>query len=78
MFSLLDGFSRYNRVLIAEPDKLKTTFPTNWGMFAFQRMSFGLLNVGTTFQCSMDITFHGLIKQSMVVYLDYMTVFSRQ
>jgi len=28
MFSLLDGFLGYNQVLVAEPDRLKTTFHT--------------------------------------------------
>ena len=31
LFSLLDGFSGYNQVLVAEQDRLKTTFRTNWG-----------------------------------------------
>jgi hypothetical protein len=38
-------------------------------------MPFGLINVGATFQRAMDITFQGLINQSVVVYLDDVTVF---
>lgn len=38
-------------------------------------MPFGLVNIGTTFQRAMDITFLGLIKQSVVVYLDDVIVF---
>ena len=34
LFSLLDGFSGYNQVLVAEEDRLKTTFRTKWGTFA--------------------------------------------
>lgn len=78
MFSLLDGFSEYNQVLVAEPDRLKDTFCTKWGMFAYMRMQFGLVNVGVTFQRAMDITFRGLIRDNIVVYLDDMTVFSRK
>ena len=77
MFSLLDGFSGYNQVLVAEPDKFKTTFRTKWGNFTFRRMPFGLINAGATFQWAMDIAFHGLIGQSMVFYLDDVTVFSK-
>ena len=33
LFSLLDGFSGYNQVLVAEEDRLKTTFRTRWGTF---------------------------------------------
>jgi hypothetical protein len=40
-------------------------------------MPFGLINVGATFQRAMDISFRGLINQSVVVYLDDVTVFSK-
>ena len=49
LFSLLDGFSGYNQVLVAEEDILKTTFRTRWGTFAYKGMPFGLINVGATF-----------------------------
>ena len=61
LFSLLDGFSGYNQVLVAEEDRLKTTFRTKWGTFSYRRMPFGLINAGATFQRAMDIAFHGLI-----------------
>lgn len=62
MFSLLNGFSRYNQVLVAEPDRLKTTFHTKWGTFSYRRMPFGLVNAGATFQRAMNIGFYGLIR----------------
>jgi hypothetical protein len=40
-------------------------------------MPFGLINVGATFQREMDIAFRGLINQSVVVYLDDVTIFSK-
>ena len=67
LFSLLDGFSGYNQVLVAEEDRLKTTFRTKWGTFAFRRMPFGLINAGETFQRAMDIDFRGIIGRSAVV-----------
>lgn len=78
MFSLLDGFSGYNQVLVAELDRLKTTFRTKWGTFAYKRMPFGLVNAGATFQRAMDMAFHGIIGHSIVVYLDDVIVFSRK
>ena len=44
LFSLLDGFSGYNQVLVAKEDRLKTTFRTKWGTFAYKTMPFGLTN----------------------------------
>jgi hypothetical protein len=78
MFSLLDGFSGYNQVLVAEPDRLKTTFRTKWGMFAYHRIPFGLINVGATFQREMDIVFKGMIGHNVVIYLDDVTIYSKK
>jgi hypothetical protein len=50
------GFSGYNQVFIRMSDQLKTTFTTEWGTFAFNRMLFGLCNAPGTFQrLMMDI-----------------------
>ena len=55
-YNFLDGFSGYNQVSIWMGDQLKTTFTTEWGTFAFNRMPFGLCNVPRTFQrLMMDI-----------------------
>jgi hypothetical protein len=62
---------------MSPPDQLKTTFRTPWGTYAYRKMPFGLINVGATFQRAMDISFHGLINQSVVVYLDDVTIFSK-
>ena len=78
LFSLLDGFSGYNQVLVAKEDILKTTFRTKWGTFTYIRMPFGLINAGATFHRAMDIAFRGLIGRSAVVYLDHITIFSKR
>ena len=78
LFSLLDGFFGYNQVLVVEEDRLKTTFRTKWGVFAYRRMPFGLINARATFQRAMDIAFRGLIGHSVVVYLDDVTIFSKK
>ena len=78
LFSLLDRFSSYSYVLLAEEDRLKTTFRTKWGTFAYRRMPFGIINAGATFQRAMDIAFRGLIGRSVVVYLDDVTIFSKK
>jgi len=78
IFSLLNGFSGYNQVLVVKLDRLKIILCTNCCTFSYRRMPFGLVNAGTTFQHTMEITFRGLIRQSMVVYLDDVIVFSRK
>ena len=76
MLSLLDGSSRYNQVLVAKEDRQKMTFRTKWGSYAYDKMPFGLINVGATFQWAMDIAFRGLINKSVVVWLDDITIYS--
>lgn len=57
MMSVLDGFSRYNQISVAEQDQHKTTFITLWGTFSYNKMPFGLINAGATFQRAMDLSF---------------------
>jgi hypothetical protein len=75
--SLLDGFSGYNQVLMSPSDQLKTTFRTPWGTYAYKKIPFRLINAVATFQRAMYIDFLGLINQSVVVYVDDVTIFSK-
>ena len=49
ILSLMNGFSGYNQIKIAEEDQHKTTFTTPWGTFCYNMMPFGLKNVGATY-----------------------------
>lgn len=75
--SLLDGFSRYNQVLIHPEDQHNTTITTPWGTFMYVKMSFCLMNVGATFQREMEIAFADEIDKLIVIYLDDIIVFSK-
>ena len=76
MMSLLDGFSGYNQIKVKCLDRYKTTFTTRWGTFAYDRMPFGLVNAGVTFQRAMHIAFDDLIGVILQVYLNDLTVHS--
>jgi len=73
----MDGFSGYNQFLVSEEDRLKTTFQTKWGKYAYKFMSFGITNVGATLQRSMDVAFRRLTNKCVVLYLDDVTVTPR-
>jgi hypothetical protein len=77
IISLLDGFSEYNQVLVSEDDRLKTTFQTKRGTFTYKHMSFLLISAGATFNRAMDVAFQGLINKCVVVYLDDITIYSK-
>ena len=49
-----------------------------WGTFPYKIIPFGLINVGATFQRAMDIAFRGLMHNTIVVYLDDITVYSKK
>eukprot|EP00253_Pinus_taeda_P036430 PITA_36430 len=78
LISFLDGFLGYNQILVHPDDRLKTTFRTKWGTYAYQIMPFRLINAGGTFQRAMDIAFKGLINRTVVIYLDDINVFSKE
>jgi len=77
MMSLLDICSGYNQIKVKRNDRYKTTFTTRWGKFAYECMPFGLSNAGSTFQRAMQIDFDDLIGKIIQVYIDDLTVYSK-
>ena len=75
-YSFLDGFSGYNQVFIRMADQLKTTFTTEWGTYAFNRMPFGLCNAPGTFQRLMMDIFQDFLRHFLEVFIDDFAVFS--
>ena len=74
---LLDGYSGYNQIAVCEEDNEKTTFTTPWGTFMYDKMPFGIMNAGATFQRAMDIDFVGEKNKFMVIHIDDITIFSK-
>ena len=75
--SKVDGISGYNQITMHLDDREKTTFTTPRGTFMYNKMPFGLMNVGATFQRDMDKSFVGEKEKFVVIYLDEITVFSQ-
>jgi hypothetical protein len=69
IFSLMDGFSKYNQINIVPEDQHKTAFIFPWGTFAYRKLPFGLKNAGATFQRAMSYAFHD-INHIVQPYLD--------
>jgi hypothetical protein len=74
---MIDSFSGYNQIAMNEQDKEKTAFTTPWGTFKYDKMPFGLMNAGATFQRAMDIAFVRERDKFVVIYLDDLMVFSK-
>ena len=76
--SLLDGYSRYNNILVHPDDQLKTTFTTPWSTFMYVKIPFSLMNASATFQRAMDIAFSEELGYFIIIYLDDVNFFQRQ
>ena len=46
MFSLMDEFFRYNKIMISKENKHKMAFTTPWGTYYYRVMLFGINNAG--------------------------------
>ena len=74
MYSFMDGFSGYNQIMMAVINKLKTSFTTEWGIYCYTVMPFGLKNVGATYQIMATTLLHDMIHKEIEVYVDDMMV----
>ena len=70
MLSFIDTFSGYNQIKLNEADQEKTSFITSQGLFCYKLMSFGLKNVGATYQRLMNKMFAHQIRRNVLVYVD--------
>ena len=77
MLSFMDGFFGYNQIMMAPKDMEKTSFITEWGTYCYKVMSFGLKNVGATYQRATTTLFHDMMHWDVEVYIDDMIVKSR-
>jgi hypothetical protein len=57
LLCFLDAYSEYHQIKMKEPDHLETSFITPFWMFCYVTMSFGLRNVGATYQRCMQHVF---------------------
>jgi hypothetical protein len=74
-FSFLDGYSRYNQILIALEDQDKTTFTCPWGTYAYRVLPFGLCNALATFQREVLGIFDDIIHDCVEVHMDEFIVY---
>lgn len=74
--SMLDGYSGYNQIFIADEDVPKTTFrcPEALGTYEWVVMPYGLKNIGAMYQRAMNSIFHDFIETFMQIYIDNIMV----
>jgi hypothetical protein len=76
-FSVVDLKDGFYNVPIVEEDQEKTTFPTEKGIYKFDKLPQGFKNSPAIFQRSMTIILQGLIGTCCHVYIDDILIFGK-
>ncbi len=75
VFTFLDGYSGYHQISITPKNQYKTTFVTNWGVFIWVVMAFGVKYGPPTYQMVVTKAFREYIDVFMEIFLDDFIVF---
>ena len=77
IYSKIDLRHTYHLVCIAEGDKWKTAFRTQYGSFKWNVMPFGLMNAPAAFQQFVNSILADLLDVCVVIYLDDILIYSQ-
>ena len=80
LLSFMDGFSRYNQILIVVDDVSKTVLrcPCSLGTFEWLVMPFSLKNTSATYQRDINAIFYDMLGHHMEIYIDDIVVKSKK
>lgn len=73
-FSIMDLYSGYHQVPLAEESRKMTAFSTDRGLFQWKVLPFGLNVAPASFTRMMTIAFSGLTPQKAFIYMDDLIV----
>lgn len=76
--SLMDGYSRYNPISLAEEDKEHKAYFSPRGLYCYTLMPFELRNDGATYQRILEKLFAKWVHTTLEVYVDDVLVKSKE
>jgi hypothetical protein len=77
LLRFLDCYSGYHQITIKEKDQEKTGFIIPFGAYCYTTMSFGLKNVGATYQRAIQACFNKHLNKNVEAYVDDVVVKTR-
>ena len=77
LLSFLDCYSGYHQISLKEDDQIKTSFITPFGAYCYTTMSFGLKNIGVTYQRAIQMCLDQQIGRIVEAYIDDVVVKSK-
>ena len=77
LLSFLDCYSGYHQISLKEEDQIKTPFIMPFGTYYYTTMSFGLKNVGATYQRAIQRCLKDQIGHNVEAYIDDVVVKSK-
>jgi hypothetical protein len=79
LLSFLDCYSGYHQITLNKDNQIKMSFITPFGAYCYMTMSFGLKNVGATYQRAIQNCLQNEIKDDLVeTYVDDVIVKTRE
>nr|XP_043613766.1 uncharacterized protein LOC122585704 [Erigeron canadensis] len=73
----LDAYKGYHQISMKKIDEDKTAFHTDQGIYCFEKMPFGLKNVGATYQRLIDKAFRDQIGRNVEAFVDDIVIKSQ-
>lgn len=77
LLCFMDAYSGYNHIFMHVEDQEHISFRTDKGVYCYKVITFGLKNVGATYQRLVNRMFKEKIGRNMEVYVDNMLVKSK-
>jgi hypothetical protein len=77
LLCFLDCYFGYHMIAIKEEDQKKTAFITPFGAYCYTTMSFGLKNVGATYQRAIQACFKRQFNKNIEAYVDDVVIKTR-
>ena len=77
LLSFLDCYSGYHQIALKKSDQEKTSFITPFGAYCYNTITFGLKNVGATYQKAIQKCLQGQIRHNAEAYVDDVVIKTR-